>query len=214
MAMDYVITNNKKIYIKLDKNGTPQTCSKSLAQRFSYNKAMNILDHIPKQMKKFHFNVKAIPEIPEKKEKNIEIKEKQDKKVLKKENYVLSESISNWIEKLKFCDDIINEIKERKEKLCIALSNVDKELNNELHKIELEKSKNACEGYYEYKRIKIILEHRREIKDELLVISHVLQSDYTYLQKESVEKVVNGLSKRTYKFRVTEEEVELDESRL
>ena len=145
--------------------------------------------------------------------KNI-VKEKQDKKVLKKENYVLSESISNWIEKLKFCDDIINEIKERKEKLCIALSNVDKELNNELHKIELEKSKNACEGYYEYKRIKIILEHRREIKDELLVISHVLQSDYTYLQKESVEKVVNGLSKRSYKFRVTEEEVELDESRL
>ena len=212
--MDYVITNNKKIYIKLDKNGTPQTCSKSLAQRFSYNKAMNILDHIPKQMKKFHFSVKAIPEIPEKKEKNIETKEKQDKKVLKKENYVLSESISNWIEKLKFCDDIINEIKERKEKLCIALSNVDKELNNELHKIELEKSKNACEGYYEYKRIKIILEHRREIKDELLVISHVLQSDYTYLQKESVEKVVNGLAKRSYKFRVTEEEVELDESRL
>ena len=77
--MDYVITNNKKIYIKLDKNGTPQTCSKSLAQRFSYNKAMNILDHIPKQMKKFHFNVKAIPEIPEKKEKNIGTKEKQDK---------------------------------------------------------------------------------------------------------------------------------------
>ena len=84
MTMDYVITNNKKIYIKLDKNGTPQTCSKSLAQRFSYNKAMNILDHIPKQMKKFHFNVKAIPEIPEKKEKNIGTKEKQDKKVLKK----------------------------------------------------------------------------------------------------------------------------------
>lgn len=214
MALDYVITNNNKVFVKLNDNGLAETCSKPLAQHFTYDKAKNILDHLPKHMKKFHFKVVAVPEIPIKTDKKSDehdaVKKKQEKKVIQKENYILSENITQWIEKIRLCDDVITEAKERKEKLYIALSNTDKELNNELHKIELEKSKNACEGFYEYKRIKCILENRRDIKDELMIISHVLQADYTYLRKESVRKVVDGLAKRKYTFRVIEEEGELN----
>lgn len=38
--MDYMITNqDKKIYIRLNGNGTPETCVKSAAQKFTDAKA-------------------------------------------------------------------------------------------------------------------------------------------------------------------------------
>lgn len=62
--MDYVITNsNNKVFIRLGENGFPETCAKQKAQRFKSSKARNILDNLPKTMKKFHFRVEPIPEI-------------------------------------------------------------------------------------------------------------------------------------------------------
>ncbi len=54
--MDYVITNpRKKLYIRMDKNSFPETGTKQMAQRFESSKARNILDSLPKTLKKFHF---------------------------------------------------------------------------------------------------------------------------------------------------------------
>ena len=86
------------------------------------------------------------------------------------------------------------------------MSNSDKELSNELHKIELENNKNACEGFYEYKKIKTILENRREIKDELLIIQNVIRMDFTSISSENVQKAVDGLAKRKFTLRLVEEE--------
>ena len=60
--MECLITNGKQ-YIRLDSNGTPQTCGQVLAERFSEDKARNIIKNLPKPMRKFRFNVQLIPEI-------------------------------------------------------------------------------------------------------------------------------------------------------
>lgn len=60
--MDCLITNGKQ-YIRLDSNGSPQTCGQVLAERFSEDKAKNIIKNLPKPLRKFHFNVQIVPEI-------------------------------------------------------------------------------------------------------------------------------------------------------
>ena len=63
IILDCEITNGK-VYVMLDDNGTPKTCSEAQAQRFSEDKAKNIVNNLPKTMQKFHFKVKLIPDIP------------------------------------------------------------------------------------------------------------------------------------------------------
>ena len=60
--MDCLITNGKQ-YIRLDSNGSPQTCGQVLAERFSEDKAKNIIKNLPKPLRKFHFNVQLVSEI-------------------------------------------------------------------------------------------------------------------------------------------------------
>lgn len=48
--MDYfIVSQNHKVYIRLDKNGTPVTCGINDAQRFESSKAKNIAEHLPKK---------------------------------------------------------------------------------------------------------------------------------------------------------------------
>ena len=205
--MDYVIvTNNKKTFIRLNNSGSPITCGKNEAQCFEYSKARNIADNLPKTLKKFHFKVQAVPEIPKKKEikESSSSKDVKDKKVIQKK-YVPSENVTRWVEKFGTCDDILKEAVKRKEELSVMLSSVDKELVNELHIIELESNKNACQGFLEYKRMKVILEKRREIKDEMMIIRNVISTDYTYLSRERVKKSVDNLSSRKFTLRVIDD---------
>ena len=61
--MDYMIVNpGKSLYVRLV-DGRPTTCTKQYRQRFEYSKARNIVDSLPKTMRKFHFRVEPIPEI-------------------------------------------------------------------------------------------------------------------------------------------------------
>lgn len=60
--MDCLITNGKQ-YIRLDSNGSPQTRGQVLAERFSEDKAKNIIKNLPKPLRKFHFNVQLVSEI-------------------------------------------------------------------------------------------------------------------------------------------------------
>ena len=199
IILDYVITNqSNKVYIKLDENGLPVTCSKQDAQHFENSKARNILDNLPRTMKKFHFKVTAIPDIT--------IKEKEpETKVIQKENYVLSDNVKRWIDKFKVCDDIVTEAKERKAELQIELSNIDKEFSNLVHKIEFEEKIDLYGGWIERNQIKANREKRRDIKDELLIVSNVLKTDFTYMSSENIRKSVEGLANRKFTLRVVEE---------
>lgn len=194
--MDYIITNpNKKIYIRLDDKGHPETCVKQNAQKFESSKAKNILDNLPKTLKKFHFKIQAIPgEIV-----HIEQEEKEEKLV--STYYTIPVQVKQWVERVKNCNDLAKDADKRKGELIDALSNVDKELSNCLHIIELTKWKNGCDGYKEYKTVKNILERRRCIKDELTVVQSILESNLQSMASDRIEKVVNRLGNRIFNVR-------------
>ena len=199
--MDYMIVNlRRSLYIKLD-NGRPVTCSKNDMQRFEYSKARNILDNLPKNLQRLHFRVEPIPEIS--KPTKAIVKKKDPKRTIKKE-YIVPTEIQTWLDKVKECNGLAVDAATRKEELIHSLSNVDKELCNCLHEIELESNKSASEGYKEYRRAKIILEQRRVIKDELSVVDSILSCNLQSMATDRIQKVVDGLGKRSYVIRDVE----------
>lgn len=200
--MDYVIANsNKKVYIRLDKNGTPETCTKQMAQKFENSKARNILDHLPKTMKRFHFKVIPLPDKISAEEDKGEEKEE----IIISTCYTVPNTVTNWIERVKNCNDLAKDASVRKNELLQMLTNADRDLSNCLHKIELTKWKNGCDGYKEYKLVKNVLEKRRKIKDELIVVQSILESNLESMAANKVEKVVKRLSNRIFEIREVED---------
>lgn len=202
--MDYVITNpNKKVYIRLNENGSPETCVKQSAQKFESSKARNILNNLPKSMKKFHFKVEPLPDIVSTEEKVAE------KKVIQKNDYILPEEVTRWVDKFGTCADILNEAIAREEELINELHNIDKEILDVLHIIEIENPKDMYGGWQQYKRIRENRERRRVVKDELLIVENVLKEiNPDCLQRERVQKAIDGLLHRKYTFRIVEEDDE------
>ena len=196
--MDYVIRNGA-IFIKLNESGKAVTCAESQKGLFEYSKAKNICASLPKTLKKMNFRVEAIPEIQQKVD---------EQKVITTNTYVPSENVTRWIEKLGQLEDVLLEADKRNEQLNGELSDVDLKLQDILHNIEL---CNKCDMYTAWETINCIRElrkKRREIKDEKLVLSGIKSQGITYLSRSSVQKCVDGLSKRKYRIRIVEEEDE------
>ena len=197
--MDYVIKNDRNLYIRLNKQGLPVSCGQSNKGLFTNDKARNIVDNLPKHLKKLRFKVEAIPDIV-----NPNIVETP--KVLVKDIYEQAIGISAWLNKFGEYSKTIDEAKARKEDLLLSLSNVDRKLSNELHKIELEAWKNACSGYFEYKEIKHITEERRKIKDELFILNCILDTDCKNLTLNKLDTLSNKLASRKFVYRIVEDE--------
>lgn len=201
--MDYVIRNHKNVYIKLNKNGTAITCPESEKGLFEESKAKNIVDCLPKTLRRLNFRVVAIPDIsPNKKT----IGEKDNKR----EEYIPSENITRWIEKFGKCGDILDEAEEREKQLLKDLKDNDRELIDILHIIEIEKSKDMFSGWKIYKCIRNNRTERRSIKDELLIVENVLSQikNISCLHRERIRKAIDGLFTRKYTFRIVEDEEE------
>ena len=197
--MDYVIRNKNDLYIKLNENGTPVTCIESQKGLFEYSKANNICNSLPKQLKKFQFFVEAIPEIHPK---------IQEQQAITTNTYKPSENVTRWINELGRCEDILSEASNRYEELNGELSDVDLKLQDILHNIELS---DKCDMYVAWQivnNIRDLRKKRREIKDEKLVLSGIKSQGITYLNRQSVQKCVDGLSKRKYRIRIVEEDEE------
>ena len=200
--MDYCIKNNKNIYIKLDDIGRPVTCVKSVRGKFEYSKAQNILNNLPKSLRIMHFKVQAIPDIVPKEEKKV-IK----KKIENREEYVVSEDISRWVDKFGKCADVLQEAEKRQNELIEELHNRDKKLLDILHIIEIEKPKDLYKGWLLYKEIRSNQKERRLIKDELLVVGNVLQEiNPSYLHRDRIQRAIDGLYTREYTFRIVDDE--------
>ena len=204
--LDYVITNpTKKLFIRLNQNGSPETCGEQMAQRFESSKARNIVDHLPKTMKKFNFYVEPIPEIIQTESNNNNSDTKD--KIISNDAYIPSENISRWIDKFGACGDILDEAEQREKELINELENSDKEMLDLLHIIEIEKPKDLFNGWKLYKQIKANRIKRREIKDEILIVENVLENikNVSCMHRDQVQKSINGLFGRKYKFRIIEE---------
>lgn len=204
--MDCVITNKqKRLYIKLDK-GKPVTCSSASAQRFEESKAKNILDSLPKPLRRLGFSVEFVPEITPKVIPNDIALE--NNVIGNESGYQPSKEINRWIDDFGKCGDIIAEAEIRKEELKIKQSELDKELSDLLHIIEIERSKDLYTGWKIYKKIRENRIHRREVKDELLIIQNVLGQvkDPEAFRRDHVKRAVDGLSHRKYTLRIVETE--------
>ncbi len=200
--MDYVIKNHKNLYIRLNKNGSPVTCAEHEKSIFEYSKAKNILNGLPKTLKRLNFMVDPVPDISQRNE----VDKKLEEKVIENENYIIHNEILEWIEKFGICDDILKEAQKRRDELNKALSEIDKEFVNIIHEIEFEGKIDLYGGWQERNRVKENREKRRKIKDELLIISSVLKMDFRNLDRSIINKIVAGLAKRKFTYRVVEEE--------
>lgn len=150
-----------------------------------------------------NFKVEPIPEnIRQKGEEYKEV----EKKVIYNENYVIPDTILRWVEKFGICDDILKEVEIRKKELIQIISSYDRSISNWLHSVELEKKKNACAGYKKYSDVKDIVDKRRCVKDELMIINNVLKMDFRELDRDIVHKTVIGLAKRKFAYRIVEED--------
>ena len=203
--MDCMITNqDKKIYIRLNGNGQPETCVKSVAQKFTDTKARNILNNLPRTLKHFNFMIVTVPD-DEVEKTNKDLNEIKDistpGKTIKNENYIVPNTVTSWMDRIEKCNNLVVEAKHRKDELFEQLSDVDKDLSNCLHIIEMTKWKSGCDGYKEYKKIKQILEKRRVIKDELSVVQSLASCDINHF---SVDHVVNKLVDRSFAIRETD----------
>lgn len=199
--MDYIIKNHKNVCIRLNQNGKAVTCAEHEKMLFEYSKAKNVLDNLPKTLRRLNFRVEAIPDITQKKK----IIEEND---MKREEYIPSENITRWIEKFGKCGDILGEAEEREKQLLRDLKDNDRELIDILHIIEIEKSKDMFAGWQLYKRIRNNRIERRSMKDELLIVENVLEQikNISCLHREKIQKAINGLFTRKYTFRIIEEE--------
>ena len=205
LVMNYVIKNKQNVFIKLNKNGAPVTCTEHEKTLFEYSKATNIVNSLPKTLKMFQFKVEPVPEITP--QENKEVIENIKQSVIENGDYELSATVSRWIDKFGECFDVLANAKQILKESKIALENTDKELLDILHSIELESSKDLYSGWKAYKRIKENRKRRRIIKDEILIIENVLEKiDPSCLQREQIQKAIDGLFTRKYRFRIVEED--------
>lgn len=195
--LDYVIRNNGGLYIKLNENGAPVTCNELQKDLFEYSKANNICNSLPKQLKKFKFFVEAVPEIHPK---------IQEQQLITTNTYNPSENVTRWINELGRCEDILSKANNRYEELNGELSDVDLKLQDMLHEIELSDKCDMYKSWQMINEIRNLRKQRRNIKDEKLVLSGIKSQGITYLSRSSVQKCVDGLSKRKYRIRIIEED--------
>lgn len=197
--MDYVIANpSKKVFIRLGKCGAFETCTKSMAAHFSEEKAKNVLKNLPKTLRKFNFSI-----FGNYNNSNLGSAESNadEDNVIFNAAYKKSDSVDFWIDKMKEFQEFSDKALKRKSQLVQDLFNVDKEVSNCLHKIELTNWKNGCDGYKEYKTLKTIFERRRKIKDELIVVESILNSNLGDIKAEEFDKTVVWLNNRVFKIR-------------
>lgn len=74
-----------------------------------------------------------------------------------------------------------------------------------MHEIEFEGKVDLYGGWKERNEIKRNREERRRIKDLKLIISSVVKMDFRNLDRGQVSKVVAGLAKRKFTYRIVED---------
>lgn len=201
--MEYAIVNNNGVYIRLN-NGQPVACTKKTRDTFQKQKAENILEHLPKSMRRLHFKLECIPDI--KIQTPVErIVEATKTSIKGNDGYEVSESVRSWIDKFGECERILNDAAQRYKELEFELKRADEELIDILHEVELEKPVDLYRGWIFYKRIRTNRKNRRNLKDEMVIIHNVIaEVDTTKVSKERTQKAIDGLFNRKYTYRIIE----------
>lgn len=128
--MEYAIVNNNGVYIRLN-NGQPVACSRKIRDTFPKQKAENILEHLPKSMRRLHFKLECIPDI--KIQTPVErIVEATKTSIKGNDGYEVSESVRSWIDKFGECERILNDAAQRYKELEFELKRADRRIDRYL----------------------------------------------------------------------------------
>lgn len=92
---------------------------------------------------------------------------------------------------------LTQDINDHKEALQAALKDVDGELQDELHYIEFAKC-NAYQAWVSWKRLQLLRQKRRSIKNEIEVLNIILHKDTGNIAVTEIKKEIEKLDKRKY----------------
>lgn len=139
----------------------------------------------------------------EKYDKPLENVKQVTKKELERntEKVIVSANIQKWLDRISDLNGLIKEVKTRKEQLMNQLHRFEDELMDIEHYIEFS-NLNAAQGYRASKEIKECRMKRRSVKNELFVLDIILEQRTNEIISEEIQKVIQGLDRRTYKPRV------------
>lgn len=119
-------------------------------------------------------------------------------------NFEISDDVQKWIDKLQGLNGLAQEASKRQKELVSSLSDVDKRICDLAHYVEF-CTLNACQGYKVAKKWHDLRCERREIKNELEVVSFILNKKITDSVSEEAIKLVDNINKRQYEPRVFKE---------
>jgi hypothetical protein len=204
--VDYVIRNKYgNLFIRLDENGRPVTCCDKDKALMEYCKAKNIVKSLPKNLRKFGFSVEGVPEIKTPADKKAEQGKEASPRVIQNNDYSPSSNVTRWIERFSGYEKDIKDAEKRGSELNSELSNVDKELTNILHEIEISSKCNMYQAWIIVNTIRTNRRKRRDIKDEKLMVDYILALKVKDFRFDNFNKVIEMLKHRKFVYRIVEE---------
>ena len=163
----------------------------TLTRQFSPILTIEVKDGVPDKNKE-----PTVAEINAEK-KNLHIE--TVKEISEQEN--TDSQISKWQDGLEKFTDFIIESETRKSELLESMSNIDKEVVDIEHYIELN-NLNACQGFLAYKMLRNRLRKRRKIKNELQVLSQLGNCKIDSAMMKDVQDAIKLLEHKKYTPRV------------
>lgn len=97
--------------------------------------------------------------------------------------------------------DTLKDLRKRKQELLDLQSEVDKEISDIYHYIELN-NLNAYQGWLMYKMLQYRLKRRRVIKDELSIIKHLVKCNIDTQSLSEIQDIIKNMDNRKYTPRV------------
>ena len=209
--MPYILGDlENKIFITTDKARRQTITSNiAIASKFqTYEKALNHLSGLPKILKKKKLSVLPFTEKEEEclYEQIVEEceKESEHRGVSIDLNIPVSEDLTKIIESVKIISDCsIHLTEQRLKNLQTQLINLERELTDVYHASEFFEL-NVVQGYKIYKQIHDIRLKRREIKNEITIISIINSSGIIPSSNECSSRI-SGLESRSYIPRINKE---------
>lgn len=193
----FVVTNTKA-YLKQTGTGISTTKNIDSATRFdSEEKANNFYKNIPKAFKHIGFVVN-------------EIKEEKEQEILWDfDNYFNPNCMENIEDEIEHFQNLLRSIYKQKEFAETELERIEKELLDIQHAAEFY-NLNASKGYKLYKMLHEKRIERRKYKDQLMVISFIMEGGLPDIVNGTVLKRIQGMDNRQYRPRVLEELFEME----
>lgn len=194
----YMITDGRN-YLRRDAQGNFVPVSNKLVgdvfdQRY---KASNVLKNCVNHNLRKRYHVIEVKDA-QKVTGDIIVAPKEDVAKSIADEQIETSLLEKWEKDIGLLMDFVQTTEERKEELCKALSDVDLEISDINHYIELGKH-NAYEGWIAFNMLRTRLKKRRVIKDELQILQQLGECKVNSSMIEGIKDSIGSLSAREYK---------------